>query len=194
MALFIGIILGYLIGSINSAIIVCKMMGLPSPYSVGSGNPGATNVKRLGGNKPAIVTLMSDILKGVIPVVIGHLMHLNLHQLGWIALACVVGHVYPLFFKFKGGKGVATTIGAITTLTPWLGVLYIATWLLIAKVFRISSLSALIATLLLPLYSWFVVGHDVFIPIVIITVIVTLRHHTNIKRLLQGKEKAITTK
>ena len=194
MALLVSIIVAYLIGSVNSAIIVCKMMGLPSPYTMGSGNPGATNVKRLGGNKPAVITLVSDILKGVIPVMIGRMMHLSLHQLGWVALACVIGHIYPLFFKFKGGKGVATAIGAITTLAPWLGTLYIATWLIIAKVFRISSLSAIIATLLLPVYSWFIIGREAFLPVIIIAVIVIIRHHANIKRLFQGKEKVITAK
>jgi len=194
MVLLITIIISYLIGSINSAIVVCNMMGLPSPYGAGSGNPGATNVKRLGGNKPAVITLIGDILKGVVPVGIGRLIHLDLHQLGWVALACIIGHIYPLFFKFKGGKGVASTIGAVTTLIPWLGLLYITSWLVIAKIFRISSLAAIIATLLLPLYCWFIVGRDVFIPITIITIVVISRHHTNIKRLFQGKEKVIAVK
>ena len=142
MTFALSILVAYLLGAINCAVIVCQLMGLPSPYSVGSGNPGATNVKRLGGTKPAALTLFGDLIKGLLPVAVAHwVLHLPEAQLGWVALAAVLGHMFPVYFKFKGGKGVATTIGVLIGLHPLLGALFVITWLFIAKVFRISSLS-----------------------------------------------------
>lgn len=188
------IILAYLMGSINSAIIVCKLMGLPSPLSVGSGNPGATNVLRLGSKKAAAVTMAGDILKGVVPVLIGHALHVSIFILSLIAMAAVIGHIFPLFFKFKGGKGVATTLGVILALNLWLGLAVLATWLVTAVLFRYSSLSALMACAWCPVYAAFILGPSSVWPLLVIALIVILRHHGNIKRLLNGTESKIGQK
>ncbi|MDO8955044.1 MAG: glycerol-3-phosphate 1-O-acyltransferase PlsY [Gammaproteobacteria bacterium] len=189
-----AIIIAYLIGSVNCAIIICHLMGLPSPRSVGSGNPGATNVLRLGNKKAAGLTLAGDFIKGVLPVAVGHLMHFSPMVLCLIGLAAVLGHIFPLFFKFKGGKGVATLVGVLFALNLLLGLAFILTWLFMAILFRISSLSSLIATLLSPLFGYFILGRDSIIPLTVMAVIVIIRHQTNIKRLLAGTETKIGQK
>ena len=148
------IISAYLIGSISMAIIICKILDLPDPRTQGSNNPGATNVLRIGGKKAAAATLLADGLKGFIPVAIGQYLGLDIQTVSLIALSAFLGHVYPVFFSFKGGKGVATFIGALLALNYFVGLAFIATWLFVAKVLKISSLSALIATLLTPLYFY----------------------------------------
>jgi len=188
------IILAYLMGSINSAIIVCKLMGLPSPLSVGSGNPGATNVLRLGNKKAAAITMIGDVLKGIIPVIIGHLLHASSLSLSLIAMAAVIGHIFPIFFKFKGGKGVATTLGVILALNIYLGLAVLATWLVMAIVFRYSSLSSLMACAWCPLYAYFIIGYSSVWPLLVIAIIVIIRHQANIKRLWTGTESKIGQK
>ncbi len=188
---FLIIILAYLFGSINCAILICKMMSLPSPRSVGSGNPGATNVLRLGNKKAAGLTLAGDVLKGVIPVLIGHALHLPVNVLCWIALAAILGHIFPIFFNFKGGKGVATAIGAIFALNIFLGLAVGATWLLIAGLLRMSSLSSLVAMIMTPIYGYCLLGNTTIFPLVLLAVIVLLRHKANIKRILAGTEPKI---
>ncbi|OGT06332.1 MAG: acyl-phosphate glycerol 3-phosphate acyltransferase, partial [Gammaproteobacteria bacterium GWE2_37_16] len=140
------VIFAYLMGSLSSAIIVSKLLGLPDPRTQGSGNPGATNILRLGGKFPAIITLISDILKGLIPVLIANLANIHGFWLGVIALAAVVGHVFPVFFNFKGGKGVATALGAFIALNIWIGIIAIAVWLIVTAIWRYVSLASLIAT------------------------------------------------
>ena len=149
-ALFIFI--AYLCGSINFAIVLCKITGRPDPRSQGSGNPGATNVLRFGGKLLALAVIMGDALKGVLPVLLARAFHVHDSALSLVALAAVVGHMYPLFFRFQGGKGVATTLGVILALSWMVGLIVIATWIVIALLFRFSSLASLVAIVLLPLY------------------------------------------
>ncbi|UOA09089.1 glycerol-3-phosphate 1-O-acyltransferase PlsY [Methylobacter sp. S3L5C] len=179
----------YLVGSISSAIIICRLMGLPDPREQGSGNPGATNVMRIGGKKAATITLLGDLLKGFIPVYAANLLGVSADLLAVIGLAAFMGHLYPVFFRFKGGKGVATSIGVLLGFSWLLGFAFIGTWLLIYKVGKISSLSALCASILSPLYAWFLLG-DVFIvgASVVMMVFLLWRHKSNIQRLIAGDE------
>jgi len=179
----------YIVGSISSAIIICRLMGLPDPREQGSGNPGATNVMRIGGKKAAAITLLGDLLKGFIPVYVANLLAVSADLLAIIGLAAFMGHLYPVFFRFKGGKGVATSIGGLLGFSWLLGFAFIGTWLLIYKVGKISSLSALCASILSPLYAWFMLG-DVYIvgASAIMMVFLLWRHKSNIQRLLNGEE------
>ena len=150
------VILAYLIGSLSTAIIACKMLGKADPRTVGSKNPGATNVLRYAGKKAAIITLIGDMLKGLLPVAIGHVMGLSWDWLVLVGIAAFLGHLYPLYYGFKGGKGVATAFGVFIGLNPILGIVVLLTWMVSAIVFNISSLSALIAILLAPIYFYVV--------------------------------------
>ena len=188
------IIIAYLLGSVNSALIVSKLMHLPSPLSQGSGNPGATNVLRLGGKKAAGFTLAGDVLKAVIPLVIGHLMHLPYLCLGWIGFFAVVGHIYPVFFNFKGGKGVATAIGASFAIQPLLGVLVSLTWALVALVFRYSSLASIVAMILAPVYAYFLLGELTIVPLGFTGLLILFKHQQNLKRLFAGTESKLGAK
>ena len=188
------LIFAYLLGSLNSAIIVCKCFGLPSPHSVGSGNPGATNVLRLGSKKAAAVTFLGDALKGVVPVVVAHYIALPMVELAWIGLVAVLGHMFPLFFRFKGGKGVATSVGVLLAVQPALGVAFMLTWLLVAGVLRFSSLAALCATVLTPVYGVWLCGRSVLLPLVILAAVILWRHRGNILRLCTGQESRIGQK
>ena len=181
MIVWLFVPVAYLIGSISSAIITCRLMGFPDPREQGSGNPGATNVMRIGGKKAATITLLGDLLKGLLPVYVAGLMGVSLELLAAIGLAAFLGHLYPVFFKFKGGKGVATSIGVL------LG--FVGTWLLIYKVGKISSLSALCASIISPLYAWLIVGDaSVVMASFIMMVFLLWRHKSNIKRLINGDE------
>ena len=189
------IALAYLFGSISTAIIVCKLMGLPDPRSQGSGNPGATNVLRVGGKKAAAITLFGDMLKGLLPVLIAKAFTSDPLILGLVGFAAFLGHLFPVFFGFKGGKGVATMLGVLFGYSWWVGLATAATWLIIAKVFKISSLSALIATALAPLYVWLLMEANILILITaIMTVILFWRHKSNIQKLLSGGESRIGKK
>jgi glycerol-3-phosphate acyltransferase PlsY len=182
----------YLIGSVSSAIIICRLMGLPDPREQGSGNPGATNVMRIGGKKAAAITLLGDLLKGLIPVYAASLLGVPVEWLAVTGLAAFIGHLYPIFFGFKGGKGVATTIGVLLGFSWMLGLAFVATWLLIYKVGKISSLSALVAAVLSPAYAWFILGNQPLVAAVALMAAVLLwRHKSNIQRLLAGEEKTI---
>jgi glycerol-3-phosphate acyltransferase PlsY len=187
------IICAYLIGSISSAIITCKLMSLPDPRSGGSNNPGATNVLRIGGKKAAAITLIGDMLKGYIPVQIAVLFSLNNNTVAFIAVAAFLGHLFPVFFGFKGGKGVATMLGICFGFSPWVGLATAVTWLFIAKVVRISSLSALISMLLAPVYVWlFLPGNTaILLSCSAMTLILFWRHRSNIRNLITGKETRI---
>jgi glycerol-3-phosphate acyltransferase PlsY len=181
--------IAYLIGSISSAIIICRLMGLPDPREQGSGNPGATNVMRIGGKKAAGITLLGDLLKGFIPVYIANILGGSTLLLACIGLAAFIGHLYPVFFKFKGGKGVATSIGVLLGFSWLLGLSFIATWLLIYKIGKVSSASALCASVLSPIFAWFIVGDASVVGASIIMMLFLLwRHQSNIKRLLAGEE------
>lgn len=188
-------LIAYLFGSISSAIIVCKMMGLPDPRTQGSKNPGATNVLRIGGKKAAIITLLGDMLKGVIPVLLAKTLGLSSIGLGLVAFGAFIGHLYPVFFNFEGGKGVATALGCLLALSWPAGLSWLATWLLVALLFRYSSLSALIASLLAPFYCWWFT-QDPFISaaIAVMSFILIIRHKSNIQKLLAGQESKIGKK
>ncbi|MDR3491589.1 MAG: glycerol-3-phosphate 1-O-acyltransferase PlsY [Gammaproteobacteria bacterium] len=184
----------YCIGSFSSAVITCKIMGLPDPRSQGSGNPGATNVLRFGGKKAAIITLVCDVLKGVIPVLIAKSLGFDELTLACVAFAAFIGHLYPVFFKFKGGKGVATAFGCLAALSWPLGLSIALTWLLIAVVFRYSSLSALIAALVAPIFAAHFTNLDYTIMTSIMAVLLIYRHKRNIQNLIAGKEDKIGKK
>ena len=183
------ILTGYLLGSISSAIIVCKLMRLPDPRTQGSGNPGATNVMRLGGKKAAAITLAGDMLKGLIPVAIAQYLGMSMLVISSVGLAAFLGHLYPVFFRFKGGKGVATAIGVLLAASWKVGLAVIITWLIVNKLLRISSLSALTAFLLAPLYAWQLQPEPVFITTVcMISALLFWRHRGNIRKLMGGTE------
>ena len=182
----------YLLGSLSSAIIVCKVMGYDDPRQGGSGNPGATNVKRLYGNKPAGIALLGDMLKGVLPVVLAHGLGLSPEVIILVGFAAFIGHLYPVFFGFQGGKGVATFLGVMFGLSLPIGLAVGATWLFVAKVLKISSASALIATGLAPIYLYFLSGEVSWVGLTaIMTAMLFWRHKDNIKRLIRGEEDAI---
>lgn len=181
--------LAYLTGSVSSAIIVCKLMGLADPRENGSGNPGATNVMRIGGKKAAAITLLGDALKGLIPVLLAKALQVDSLLLSLVAFAAFLGHLFPVFFGFKGGKGVATTFGVTLGVTWLLGIVVSGTWLLIYKLSKISSLSALIAAVLTPFYVWLIVGDlNLVVTFTAISLILLWRHKSNIQRLLAGQE------
>ncbi|SMN15208.1 Acyl-phosphate:glycerol-3-phosphate O-acyltransferase PlsY [uncultured Candidatus Thioglobus sp.] len=189
---YFAIILSYLIGSISTAIIVCKLLNLPDPRTKGSNNPGATNVLRIGGKKAAAITLVGDSLKGALSVLIAFYMGFDLVDATWIALAAFLGHVYPVFFGFKGGKGVATFLGALFALDFTIGASFALIWVFVAKVLKISSLSALLATLLTPVFFFFLSGNlEATYIIVLMSLWIFYTHRSNIKRMLSGEEGSI---
>lgn len=188
-------VLGYLCGSISSAVIVARLMGLEDPREVGSKNPGATNVLRYGGKRAAILTLAGDVLKGVIPVLIARYFTDDPTVLATTALAAFLGHLFPIFFGFQGGKGVATALGVWFALNPWIGLLLVATWLLTAAITRYSSLSSLAAAVFAPLYvAWLQSTLAYVIASVMMSVLLIWRHRLNIRRLISGKESKLGRK
>ena len=192
----IVVVLAYLIGSLSAAIITCKIMGLPDPRTTGSNNPGATNVLRIGGKKAAIFTLVGDLLKGLIPVVIVKLIFpAESLLIALTALAAFLGHLFPVFFQFKGGKGVATALGCIIGLNLWVAWCAFGVWLAIFLPTRISSLSALTAAVVAPIFLWlFDASASVVIAIIIMDILLIIRHKENIQRILKGEEKKMTFK
>jgi len=189
------IVAAYLIGSISSAIIVCRLMGLPDPRSEGSNNPGATNVLRIGGKKAAAITLLGDMLKGVLPVAAGHLLDVSTLTFAIAAMAAFLGHLYPVFFGFKGGKGVATALGTQFGLHWGIGLAVAGIWLFMAKVVKISSLSALVSMALAPvIIYWIWPADELIVMQIIMSVILFWRHKSNIQRLISGEESLIGKK
>jgi glycerol-3-phosphate acyltransferase PlsY len=189
------IVAAYLIGSISSAIIVCRLMGLPDPRSEGSNNPGATNVLRIGGKKAAAITLLGDMLKGVLPVAVGHLFDVSTLTFALAAMAAFLGHLYPVFFGFKGGKGVATALGTQFGLYWGIGLAVAGIWLFMAKVVKISSLSALVSMALAPvIIYWIWPADELIVMQIIMSIILFWRHKSNIQRLISGEESLIGKK
>ncbi len=190
---FTLVIAAYLLGSISSAVIVCRLARLPDPRTQGSNNPGATNVLRIGGRKAAAVTLLGDSIKGLLPVVVCHLLDRPVLVLALVGMAAFLGHLYPVFFGFKGGKGVATALGVQFGLDWMIGSAVALTWLFMAKVANISSLAALISMLLAPLYIWLIwPAPELVIMQVLITLLLIWRHRSNIQNLLAGNEGRIS--
>lgn len=189
---FLLIAVTYLVGSLSSAIIVCRIWGLPDPRSKGSNNPGATNVLRIGGKLPAIITLLGDGCKGLLPTLIVAQMGFANWVVGSVMLAALIGHIFPIFFGFKGGKGVATAMGAYLGLNFILGGILIALWALVIVVTRISSLGAIVALFLAPLLGWLLLRDPVIVSAMsMMSLILLWRHKANILRLCSGKETKI---
>ena len=187
--------IAYLFGSISSAIIVCKLMRLPDPRTQGSKNPGATNVLRIGGKKAAAITLLGDVLKGVIPVLAAKWYGLDEFGLALVTFAAFLGHLFPIFFRFEGGKGVATAIGCLLALSWPTGLCWMATWFVMALLFRYSSLASLTASILAPLYIWLFTGSLIYtITIGVMTLLLIIRHRSNIANLMAGRESKIGKK
>ena len=194
----------YLIGSLSFAVIVSKGFGLSDPRTYGSGNPGATNVLRSGSKKAAAVTLLLDALKGFVPVVLvkvfGPQFGLEEGTLALVAIAAFLGHLFPVFFQFKGGKGVATALGVLLGISGWLGLFVLLTWLAVAVISRYSSLSALIASIAAPVYYVLLDGSlwsaekPLTLAIIAMSALLLWRHAQNIGRLLKGQESKIGSK
>lgn len=191
--LLLTLIAAYLIGSVSFAVLVSRLYGLPDPRSFGSGNPGATNVLRTGRKSAAALTLAGDAAKGGLAVLLATWVSRVYGLPDWTAalaaLAVFAGHLWPVFFAFQGGKGVATALGVLLALNPWLGLSCLATWLAVFGFTRISSLSALTAAALAPLYAWWL-SHDTLLSgaMLALAALIFWRHRSNIRKLLRGEE------
>ena len=190
---FFYMLCAYLLGSLSAAILFCRLFGLPDPCSEGSRNPGATNVLRIGGKWPALVVLIFDMLKGMLPVWAGYYLGLTHFELGMVALAACLGHIFPVFFNFKGGKGVATAFGAIAPIAWGVAGSMLGTWLLVFLVSGYSSLSAVVTALLVPFYVWWFKPEFTF-PVALVCCLLIYRHHVNIQRLWRGEEDKVLYK
>ncbi len=197
MNLLTAILIAYLIGSISFAVLVSRAFGLPDPRTYGSGNPGATNVLRTGKKAAAVLTLLGDAFKGWLAVMlVQQYVIAEPLVIGAAAVAVMLGHLYPVFHRFQGGKGVATTLGVLLALEPWLAAGAVATWLIIAFFFRISSLAALVTAAFAPCFAFFLLGMGRFtlesaIGVTVIALLLVWRHRSNIRNLLAGTEGKI---
>jgi glycerol-3-phosphate acyltransferase PlsY len=184
--------IGYAVGSLSSAIIIARLAGLEDPRTQGSGNPGATNILRLGSKRLAAVVLLGDMLKGFLPVWLAWRLEADVWVIAGAGLAAFWGHLYPVFFGFRGGKGVATGLGVLLGLSWPLALAVLAVWLLVFWRWRISSLSALCAAICVPLFSWWLVPEPAIRAAAIIMILFLLwRHRDNIRRLLSGQENRL---
>lgn len=189
---YLIILLAYLLGSISTAIIVCRIAGYPDPRTEGSSNPGATNVLRIGGKKAAAVVLLLDMFKGVLAVSVAHWFEVSAPILALTGLAVFLGHLYPVFFGFDGGKGVATGLGVQYAIAWQLGLFVTLIWLFIAKVLKMSSLAALVAMTLAPVFVWWLgLPREILWMQLVITALLVWRHRSNIQRMVNGTEDAI---
>jgi glycerol-3-phosphate acyltransferase PlsY len=182
------VLIAYLIGSISSAIIISKLMKLPDPRTAGSGNPGATNVLRTGGKLAGILTLIGDTLKGFLPVFLAVHFHLPDSFVAMMALAVFLGHLYPVFFRFKGGKGVATCLGTLLAIHPLLALTLLGVWIVMFALFRYSSLAALTAVSIGLIYGWAALPAPLYMAFFIMGIFLFWRHRSNIERLLKAQE------
>ena len=183
----------YLFGSLSSAVVICRFYQLPDPRTTGSKNPGATNVYRLGGRIPAALVLFMDILKGTLPVYLSYWLGLEPVALGFIAIAACLGHIFPLYFGFKGGKAVATAFGAMLPIGPELAGLLITSWCIALFIWGFSSLAAMIAVALAPLFTFFI-KPAYTLPVAMLALLIIVRHQANIRRLLTGHEPRVWDK
>jgi glycerol-3-phosphate acyltransferase PlsY len=192
----VWIVAAYLLGSVAFGIIVSKLFGLPDPRTVGSGNPGATNVLRSGKKLAAALTLLGDVLKGWLPVWLALQSDMLMWVIASVGLAVFFGHLYPIFYKFKGGKGVATALGVMLAISPLLGLVAVVTWIVVFAVSRYSSLGAIVAAALAPVYAWFLLSayNDYVIAVTIMAVMLIWRHRSNIQKLLAGTESGFGKK
>lgn len=194
MKIAIFFILAYLLGSLSSAILVCRFLNLPDPRNQGSKNPGATNVLRIGGKKAAIAVFIGDALKGTLAVMLARVGGLQNLDLAFVAVFAFLGHLYPIFFGFKGGKGVATAFGTMLGLSPLLALMCAGIWALVAKLTKYSSLAAISTAILAPFLSLFVTESAYFSALCVMSIILLIRHRANIARLLNGTETKIGEK
>ena len=182
----------YLLGSVATAVVIARLSGLPDPRLHGSGNPGATNVLRLGGKQAAALTLLGDMAKGLIPVLTARALGVDNLIVAAAGCAALIGHIYPVFFRFRGGKGVATALGVLFGLSVWLGIVALTTWVVTAALSKISSLAALVAAATAP-----IVAFSLPLPTswatatLVLAILVIARHTRNIQRLLAGTEPKI---
>ena len=199
MKLYLMLIISYLLGSLSFAIIVSKFMKMEDPRNYGSNNAGATNVMRSGNKKAAILTLAGDLLKGLLVVLIARYILRGIDGgdaiVGMCGVLAIIGHIYPIFFRFKGGKGVATAIGVLLGFNFILALLLVLTWLVVFKITKISSLSAILATALAPLYAYILLGNSSYFgATTIIAFFVIYKHKENIVRLIKGSESGFKSK
>ena len=200
MATIVFVVAAYLIGSLSFAVIVSRMFGLPDPHSYGSGNPGATNVLRTGKRLAAALTLAGDTGKGWLAVILAKLYAadygVGMDTIALVALAAFLGHLYPLFFRFKGGKGVATALGILCAISIWLGLATLATWVVIMVLFRTVSLASILAALFAPFYTGWLYGtaSPLLPSVIMLAALLIYRHKENIQRLRAGTESRIGAK
>jgi acyl phosphate:glycerol-3-phosphate acyltransferase len=195
----LAVVAGYAIGSLSFAVIISRVMGLNDPRSYGSGNPGATNVLRSGNKAAAILTLLFDALKGFAPVLAAQWLQ---DRFGWgdatvgfVGLAAFLGHLWPIFFRFQGGKGVATAAGVLLAINPWLGAATLLTWLIVAFFSRYSSLASLCAAAFAPFYQMLIWGSSaLLLPLIAMSLLLIWRHEANIRKLLAGTESRLGQK
>lgn len=190
LPLFTG---AYLLGSVSSAILVCRLFGYPDPRGGGSGNPGATNVLRIGGKPAAALTLAGDVLKGVVPVLVARALELAPAMIALAGFFAFLGHLYPVFFQFRGGKGVATAFGLLFALHWPAGLVSGTVWVALFAPLRISSVASMTAFLAAPAALWFWLP-GAFWPMALLTAVLLLRHHENIRRLVSGEELGFRNK
>ena len=184
------VLFAYLVGSLSSGIIVSQIFKLPDPRTMGSKNPGATNVMRTGNKKAAIFTLLGDLLKGTLVLMLAKNLGFENFIIACVALAVLIGHIYPVFYKFQGGKGVATAVGILIALNLKLALIVVCVWLAVFFISRYSSLSAIVASISAPLIGFFIMKDQSIycVAYALITIIILLKHHTNIKKLISGTE------
>ena len=182
----------YLFGSISTAVVISRVMGLQDPREVGSKNPGATNILRYGGKVAAVLTLAGDVLKGILPVLLARALTTDAVTITLCGFAAFLGHLFPVFFSFRGGKGVATALGVWLAINPWVGLALLVTWVLMALLFRYSSLSALTAAIAAPFYvAWLSPGVPYLATMIVMSAILIFRHRSNIRNLFAGTETRI---
>ena len=184
------ILFAYLVGSVSSGIIVSQIFNLPDPRTIGSKNPGATNVMRSGNKKAAIFTLLGDLLKAILVLTLAEYLGFNDLIIVCVALAVLIGHIYPIFYKFQGGKGVATAIGILIALNFKLALIIASIWLLVFGIWRYSSLAAIVAAISAPIIAIFILRDQSLycIAFTLITIIILFKHQANIRKLLSGTE------
>ncbi len=190
------IIGAYLLGSVSFGILVSKLFGLADPRTVGSGNPGATNVLRSGKKSAALLTLLGDALKGWLPVWLALQSNQLMWVVSWVGIAVFLGHLYPIYFKFKGGKGVATALGVMTAISPLLGLAALVTWVIVFAFSRYASLASIVAAVFVPIHSYYYLRpyKDFFLMLLVLSGLLIWRHRGNIKKLLNGTEDGFKKK
>ncbi len=199
MTTTLAILIAYLIGSLSFAVIVSKLMGLPDPHTYGSGNPGATNVLRTGKKLAAVLTLVGDAGKGWFALWLAQHFAADYGHtptaLAGVAFAVFIGHLFPVFFRFQGGKGVATAAGILFAIHWWLGAATLATWLIMVVFFRYSSLAAIVASVFAPFYTFLMFGFTPYLPpVIVMCALLIWRHRENITKLMSGTESKLGAK